>query len=1186
MQELQETDVLCVQEHWLYQYELKYLEDFHQDFYSHAKAVDEENPIPPIQKPRGYAGTSIFYKKHIAARKLKDGDHRIVCLEIQGLQPIILVSVYMPAKGSKARDEEYEVTLIGLDEIISRYKSTHGIIIAGDFNASLKTDVPDSRDRKLREFVANHNLSISQGHPNIPTYIKPDGKECSHLDYILVTSDVTSKNTTVKLLATNTSDHRPVHTELLNSHITPPEKKPSTCKDPSKSRKKVKSWDKVDVDEYLTLTEKEMEKAHLMENFNSDWEATTTLRKLTGILVKCKEKLTPAKLSRLQGRKKAPQIVWTPAIKEALSKKKKAFSQWKRAGRPEDAEHPLLKANKEAKKNFRKAQRLQENTKYQKDVEKIAEAKKINSKLFHKLVKLRSHSKVSPKVNELIVDGKKFTGSDIAEGWFRHFSKLAKPPDSPDNATLLESRDVCHIADICATQEKLHPVSQEEVTAAINDLNRKKAMDIHGLAAEHLRFCSPKVIAAITKIINFFRQSNHLPDQHKLGKLFPVYKKLNPENPYNHRGITILDLFCKLYEKLLKPSTDPILLPTQNKLQWGFTEDTSPLLAGLMLQEQIYEASEQKKPLYITFLDVKTAFDVVWHDSLLRKLYIDGIQGGLWLGIKSLYTGAETAISWDDALTDTFPVLQGVRQGAVLSADLYKRFNNPLLNMLSCSGVGGHIGISPLQSPTCADDIALCATDRIDMQCMIDVVHQYSMKEKYEIQARKSAVLTINSPYPHHPDVFYMGENEIPAVEVGEHLGVTRDSSGGPCAQIRSNIKKARGALYSLMGAGLHGKNGLPQDTCVHLYKIHVSPILTYGLGIFSVDDNDIKPMEQFQKTTLKQLLSLADNVADPTIHLLSGIPPVQYEIHRQALGFLGSIARKKSSVENDVARRQLIMKTLKSPSWFNYIKDTCLKYDLPSPNEILDNKTTKLKWKSQVKTAVNSYWTKRIIREAVQYPTLRYLNLENFSIGKPHTIIRHSSTFKRDVIKCATKLHLVTGTYLLQAHRARFNQFEVDPLCLLCREEPETREHFIGSCKALSAYRARYAGDIHDILCGELGYEETRRIMDSKEHFVQLILDCSSQLVTCSAPITRSAIHGIEQLTQRLVHSIHLARKSMLALISPMHRHKPKKVPNHITCINPLLQQQHPAVVTRPGFDDSRQPTVGASKSRGKLLQ
>ena len=410
-------------------------------------------------------------------------------------------------------------------------------------------------------------------------------------------------------------------------------------------------------------------------------------------MIECKERLTPAKNSACRrNRKPALQITWTPAIKLALSQQKNAFYQWKEAGRPNDKTHPLVIAKKETKKIFRREQRKQNCEKFHKQMEEIAEAKQVDSNLFHKLVKLRSQTKVAPKVTELVVEGEKYSGDDIANGWLKHFKKLAQPGESPDQKTDEWSRDVSHIFDMCSTQHRMAPVSESDVTAAVKDLNNNKANDINGMAAEHLKFCSTKVIALLTKVINFFRHHNYLPDKHKVGKLSPVYKKLDPINPFNHRGITVLDIFCKIYEKLIKPESDPIFLPTQNKLQRGFTEDTSPLLAGLMLQEQIYEAIESKKKLYITFLDVKTAFDVVWHESLLCKIYLDGIEGGLWLGIRSLYTGAHTAVSWAGKLTDTFSVLQGVRQGAVLSSDLYKRYNNPLLNMLTSSGLGGHIG--------------------------------------------------------------------------------------------------------------------------------------------------------------------------------------------------------------------------------------------------------------------------------------------------------------------------------------------------------------------------------------------------------------------------------------------------------------------------------------------------------------
>ena len=36
-----------------------------------------------------------------------------------------------------------------------------------------------------------------------------------------------------------------------------------------------------------------------------------------------------------------------------------------------------------------------------------------------------------------------------------------------------------------------------------------------------------------------------------------------------------------------------------------------------------------------------------------------------------------------------------------------------------------------------------------------------------------------------------------------------------------------------------------------------------------------------------------------------------------------------------------------------------------------------------------------------------------------------------------------MSGTHMLQATRARFNQHQVDPTCLLCCKEPENAEHF-----------------------------------------------------------------------------------------------------------------------------------------------
>ncbi len=100
------------------------------------------------------------------------------------------------------------------------------------------------------------------------------------------------------------------------------------------------------------------------------------------------------------------------------------------------------------------------------------------------------------------------------------------------------------------------------------------------------------------------------------------------------------------------------------------------------------------------------------------------------------------------------------------------------------------------------------------------------------------------------------------------------------------------------------GRMAFPPDTCLHLYKIYVLPVLTYDLGIFSLKEKNLEPLEHFQKTVIKHIITLSDNVADHAVHNLSGIPPIEFGVYQQALGYLGSIALKDTSAEYSIAER------------------------------------------------------------------------------------------------------------------------------------------------------------------------------------------------------------------------------------------------------------------------------------------
>ena len=48
---------------------------------------------------------------------------------------------------------------------------------------------------------------------------------------------------------------------------------------------------------------------------------------------------------------------------------------------------------------------------------------------------------------------------------------------------------------------------------------------------------------------------------------------------------------------------------------------------------------------------------------------------------------------------------------------------------------------------------------------------------------------------------------------------------------------------------------------------------------------------------------------------------------------------------------------------------------------------------------------------------------------------------------------------------RAKFNQYTVDPTCLLCGENPEDHEHFLLMCHSLSESRDPFIKTIKSVL-------------------------------------------------------------------------------------------------------------------------
>ncbi|MES9880811.1 MAG: reverse transcriptase family protein [Sedimenticola sp.] len=1132
------SDIILIQEHWCFDCKLQKLNEINSHYNSVGKAVDTGDPILPAQMPRGYGGTAILWRKEIdhVVNPISDGGNRIQCIEINGQDPLLVVSAYMPCRGLNDNVEDFVDCLDQLQEIVNKYSNTHSIVIGGDFNEDMKNRRNSKRAKELTQFMNELGLETVLTEP---TYINPGGADTSIIDYIMYHKNISSKIISIEILESlngNVSDHYPVYCKLkLNGKLTQ-----ISTNNNIERNSKIK-WDRLDSDVYCAELNKSLPK--LKDKVNSVAELELEVTKLNEILKSSAEASVPKRVRRIR---KAKLKTWTPEIQIALAAKKKAFHEWKINGRSRNITDKTVINKKQTTRTLRRTCRVENAMKYNECRQEIIDARADNTVLFYKLID-KQRGKLKNCINELNVNGTTYnTDTDILEGFREHFRGLATANDSDifdKNYNTIVEQELNEILDICENDNQTHiRVTEDEVTKAIKTLNKGKSADIFGVNVEHFRFGNEKLTTVTTELINKMFELGTVTPSMKLGTLTPVFKKKGSNlDSKNYRGITITATVSKIIESVLRERIRPIIDLNQNNLQRGFTKNSSPMNCSLILEEYIRDRKDSKTSTFIAFLDAKAAFDVVNHASLMRKLYHLGIEGKEWQLIHSLHNRAETVIKWNSQLSTRYTIEQGVRQGGILSADMYKIYVNRLLERLEDSPYGGHIGPINCVAPTCADDIAIVSDSPEGLQKLINIAADYSSMERYQLQPTKSVILPIKYTKKPQPGCDYewkIRDSVMPIVDETMHVGLVR-SANTEDTTVKANVKKARRTLYSLMGAGLHGENGYDPETSLRLLQTYVIPVLLYGLEVVLPNKKNTELLEKFYKKYTKHILSLPTTVADPAVYILSGTIPVEAQIHKRALTLLGNICRlPDSAVERQLAERQYHVKNHKSQSWFTDIRYLLVKYELPTLRELLDNSPSKANWKTKVNNSVNDYWTSRIKANASLYSSLKYLNANNFKSGKPHSLIRNVRNAS-EISRVNTKVKIATGTYILQENRASFNQNAISKTCQLCKLNDETPKHFILECKSLEAVRKPILDKITELYKTEHVHPNATE----SSNMLQLIID---QSAADSVEITNCKEEAIELEFQsrRLCYALHIERYKGLSLIPKRLRGGSKPLP------------------------------------------
>ena len=104
-----------------------------------------------------------------------------------------------------------------------------------------------------------------------------------------------------------------------------------------------------------------------------------------------------------------------------------------------------------------------------------------------------------------------------------------------------------------------------------------------------------------------------------------LFKKGDQEGPKNYRGITLLSVVGKLFNKVLNyrllywlEEHNYLFL---SKSQAGFRFGCSCVDNLFFLNEVIQGRLQEGKKIFLFFLDIKKAYDTVWRDGLWYRMW-------------------------------------------------------------------------------------------------------------------------------------------------------------------------------------------------------------------------------------------------------------------------------------------------------------------------------------------------------------------------------------------------------------------------------------------------------------------------------------------------------------------------------------------------------------------------------------